>query len=416
MAEASTVDSSVRQNRSFILGSLSIGHGVSHVFDLGFPVLMPAISTAMGLGNLQVAALLSIRQGGSGAVSLGGGVFVDAWKPLWGPILTGCMAWTAVAFVLIAVAQNYPQLVIGVVLVSIPGALWHLPSSAALSQRFPDRRGFALSLHGFGSNLGNVSGPLLAGLLLTLFLWRKVLLLYSGPAVLFALLVWWSLKDLGKDGAEPVPAENPAEGGEPAVSGLSRQFRESARLLKNPVVLGLVLTATLRGIGLNATFNWAPFYLEKELGMGHFEAGVHFALLTGMGIVSAPFLGALSDKLGRKKVLVPGLILASVFSLLVAVSGGTVFLALVLAGLGLFSFALHQIIQAAVLDVVGRGTEATAIGLIFGINGILGGASPFLSLLVINHLGGYGSIFYYAGVLTALSALLVVMIPLRPAR
>jgi FSR family fosmidomycin resistance protein-like MFS transporter len=416
VAQDSSIPRPVRQNRGFILGSLSIGHGVSHVFDLGFPVLMPAIATAMGLGNLQVAALLSIRQGGSGAVSLGGGVFVDAWKRHWGPILTGCMVWTAAAFLLIAVSRNYPQLVIGMVLVSIPGALWHLPSSAAISQRFPDRRGFALSLHGFGSNIGNVSGPLLAGLLLTWFFWRKVLLLYSGPAVLFGLLVWWSLKDLGRDGAEAASSESLTHGGEPAVSGLKQQFRESARLLKNPVVLGLVLTATLRGIGLNATFHWAPFYLEKELGMGHFQAGVHFALLTGMGIVSAPVLGALSDRFGRKRVLLPGLILASVFSLLVAVSGGTIFLALMLAGLGLFSFALHQIIQAAVLDVVGRGTEATAIGLIFGINGVLGGVSPFLSLLVINHLGGYGSIFYYAGALTALSAVLVMLIPLRPVR
>ena len=108
--------------------------------------------------------------------------------------------------------------------------------------------------------------------------------------------------------------------------------------------------------------------------MGHFWSGVHFALLTGMGIASAPALGAMSDRYGRKAVLVPGMVLASLFSFLVVGSGDTFFLTLLLAGLGLFSFALHQIMQAAVLDVVGRGTEATAIGLIFGINGVMGGA------------------------------------------
>ena len=379
-----------------------------------FPVLMPVIATAMSLSNLQLAFLLGIRQAGFGVVNLGGGVLVDAWKRHWGLILTGCMIWVAVAFLLMAISRNYPQLVIGVVLVSIPGALWHLPAAAALSQRFPDRRGFAVSIHGFGSNIGNVMGPLLAGLLLTVLLWRSVLLVYVAPAVLLAVFVWWSLKDVGKDEDKDQAREHLAQEGVPEISGLSQQFREAGRLLKNPVVLGLVFTATLRGIGLNATFNWAPFYLEEELGMGHFMAGVHFALLTGMGIASAPVLGTLSDKLGRKMVLVPGLILASVFSLLVVGSGGTIFLPLVLAGLGLFTFALHQIMQAAVLDVVGRGTEATAIGLIFGINGILGGISPFIAFLIIDYLGGYGSIFYYAGILTALSALLMFLIPLRP--
>ena len=410
MAKVASIPIPARQNRGFILGSLSFGHGISHLYDMGFPVLMPAITSAMGLGNFQVAALLSIRQAGFGVVNLGGGVLVDAWKRHWGLILTGCMIWAAVAFLLMAISQNYPMLLVGVVLVSIPGALWHLPASATLSQRFPDRRGFAISVHGFGSNIGNVTGPLLAGLLLTVMLWRSVLLVYIAPSLLLALFVWWSLKDVGKDEA----GEPSAHDGVPGISGLSHQLREGGRLLKNPVVLGLVFTAALRGIGLNATFNWAPFYLEEELGMGHFMAGVHFALLTGMGIASAPLLGTLSDKVGRKMVLVPGLILASAFSLLVVVTGGTIFLPLVLAGLGLFSFALHQIMQAAVLDVVGRGTEATAVGLIFGINGVLGGVSPFLAFLIINHLGGYGSIFYYAGIVTALSALLMVLIPLRP--
>ena len=142
-------------------------------------------------------------------------------------------------------------------------------------------------------------------------------------------------------------------------------------------------------------------------------AGVNYALLTGMGIASAPILGFLSDKYGRKMVLVPGMILASAFSFLVAGAGDGLYLALVLAGLGLFSFALHQIMQAAVLDVVEKGTEATAIGLIFGVNGVIGGASPFFATIIIDNMGGFGSIFYYSGILTALASVTIIFIPLR---
>ena len=80
-------------------------------------------------------------------------------------------------------------------------------------------------------------------------------------------------------------------------------------------------------------------------------------------------------------------------------------------------FSLRQIILAAVLDIAGRGTEAATAGFIFGLNGIIGGASPFIATLIINHLGGFGSIYYYAGILTAMSGLIVLVTPMaRPPR
>lgn len=393
------------RSRGFILGCLSLGHGASHLYDQGFPVFMPVITQTLGLGYIQVATLLSIRQVGGGLVSLGGGALVDTLKAQWGLILTGCMAGSAIAYALIGASVNFPLLVFAVILVSVPGALWHLPAAAALSQRFPDRRGFAIAMHGFGSNIGNVLGPLLAGALLTTLFWRHVLFIYAVPSLVLAGLVWWSLKDVGKGGD--------AEDSTP----LSSQFAIGVRLLRNPIVVGLIFAATLRGIGLNALFHWTPFYLTDTgtgLGMGHFSAGFHYSLLAGMGIFSAPVLGILSDKFGRKAVLVPGLGSAAVLSLLVVSTGDSVLLALVLAGMGLGTFALHQIIQAAVLDVVGRGTEATAVGLIFGINGLIGAASPFLATLIINYAGGLSSIFYYSGILTGISAVVMLLIPLRP--
>ena len=109
----------------------------------------------------------------------------------------------------------------------------------------------------------------------------------------------------------------------------------------------------------------------------------------------------------------PGLLIAGVLSLLVVGSGSSFLLALVLAGVGLFSFALHQIFQAAVLDEVRQGTEATAIGLIFGLSAALGVASPFVGFLIIERLGGYGSVFYYSGILTLISAAVIMLIPMR---
>ena len=73
--------------------------------------------------------------------------------------------------------------------ISGPGSVWHLPATAALSQRFPDRRGFAISMHGFESNIGNVLGPLLTGALLTALFYRTVLFIYASPALAVAVFV-----------------------------------------------------------------------------------------------------------------------------------------------------------------------------------------------------------------------------------
>ena len=412
------------QNRSTILGVMSAGHGVAHLYDQGVPVMMPSISSHFGLNTFQISVLLALRFVGFGVVNIGGGLVVDMLKRYWGIMLTGCMVAAAIFFALLGASPGYIALMLVVPLVSIPGALWHLPSAASLSQIFADRRGFAISIHGLGSNLGNMVGPIVATALLSILTkwrglsyggatvipawvvpvvlrgWRGVMYIYVIPALVMGVLVWIFLRHVGRIGS--VETRN-----------LSTQIRDSVSIMRHPAVVLLVAAAMLRGVGLDAVFAWSPFYLTDTLGKVDLDYGFHFALITGMGVVSAPILGYLSDRFSRKAVMVPGFILAAAISMVTVAAGDGIWLIPVLAGTGLFSFALHQIVQAAVLDVVGRGTEATAVGLIFGLNGLLGAVSPFLGYFVIENFGGYGSVFYYAGILTAISAVLVIVAPMR---
>ena len=400
MADTPKVQSTQERSRGFILGNLSFGHGFSHMYDFGLLALMPTISSALGLSNLKVGALLGVRQIGSGAVNVGGGPLVDLMKRHWGRMLTWCMLGTAISFALIGGSPNFILLIVAMLVVAIPGTLWHLPAGAALSQRFPERRGFAMATHTFGGSVGNALGPQVAKGLLRLLAWRSVFFIYVGPAVLMAVFVWWALRDIGRDAKQEDKRE------------VRSQFHDYRMLLKNPIFVGIIAAGTIRAVSLEALFNWTPFYLEKTLGMGHIRSGLHLSLLTGLGIVSISLLGAMSDKFGRKQVLVPGLIVSVILSMWVVSAGGTAWLVPVLAGLGLLSFALHPILQAAALDQAGRGREATTIGVMFGVGGIFGGLSPFLGAVIIDHFGGYGSIFYYSGILTAITAAIIIFVPL----
>ena len=404
MAGAVQASGGHRQNRGFILGSLTFGHGVAHLYDLGFPVFLTAIAKTLALSTRQTGFLLGIRISGNGLISMGSGVLVDRYRDQWGLMLTICMVLNVIAFVVIGLSPNWAILIIGVLLISIPGSLWHLPAIASLSRRFSDRRAFSISIHSFGSTVGNAFGPLVAGTLLLYLVWREVMFLYAIPAGLVALFVWWSLRDLGREeNLRPGDAERRTLG---TLAGAGWNF------FKNPAMLALLVAASLRSVANNAMFDWTPFYLENSpedggLGFSYFWTGLQMALLTGTGAISSPILGQLSDKLGRKQILVPGLAIAAVLPFLIVPAGDGPMVSVVMAALGLFSFALHQVMLAGILDAATRGTEATVAGLVFGINGAIGFGSTLLVAYIIDSLGGYGSMFVYVGILTAVACVVV---------
>jgi MFS family permease len=408
MAQAVQTSSGHRQNRGFILGSLTFGHGVAHLYDLGFPVFLTAIANTFALSTRQTGFLLGIRTSGTGLVSMGSGVLVDRFRDQWGIMLTVCMVLNVIAFCVIGLSPNWGILIIGVVLISIPGSLWHLPAIASLSRRFSDRRAFSISIHSFGSTVGNALGPLVAGTLLLYLIWREVLLLYAIPAGVVAIFVWWSLRDLGRE-----EHQQPGDG---EVRTLRTLAGAGLTFFRNPAMLALLVAASFRSIATAAMFDWTPFYLENSpedggLGYSYFWTGFQMALLTGTGAISSPILGQLSDKLGRKQILLPCLAVAAVLPLLVIPAGDGYLVPLVMAAIGLFSFALHQVMLAGILDGAARGTEATVAGAVFGINGAVGFASTLLVAYLIDNFGGYGSMYVYVTILTAVAGVIVLLTP-----
>ncbi|MBI2872011.1 MAG: MFS transporter [Chloroflexi bacterium] len=392
----------LRERGSFILGSMAVGHGMTHWFAQSFWVLLPKIATEMALGPVAVGFLPTVRFAVSGVVNLPGGVIVDLLRRRWRHILAGCMLWLALAYGVLGIAPNFGVLLIAMVLVALPGTVWHLPAIAALSRRFPERRGFALATHGVGGNVGDTLGPLLVGFLLGVITWRGVLNLYTIPAVVMAFVVWWAL--------------HAVSGGAQARHSMREGFQRGFRLLRNRTLLGLVVAAGFRSMGFNALLTWLPFYMKDELGRGDWVVGIHISLLTALGLSTSQVLGATSDRFGRKLVLVPGLVIIGMLALLLTRAGAGVGLTLVVAGIGLFFYAIQHVIIATAMDVAGKDTEATGVGIIFGLSQIFSSTSPLVAGALVGWYG-IGVAFYFVGVVTLVSAAIIAILPLRrPAR
>ena len=387
-------------HRGFLLANLTLGHAVAHFYQRGFLVLLPKIVIDLELSGVGVGSLDTVRHLTSFAIEVPGGFVVDMLRRRWRLVFVGCMGLIAVAWAVTGAVPSLPFLLGAMVLISLPGTIWHLPAMAALSRRFPERRGMAISVHGLGGNLGNVVGPLAAGALLGFFLltWRQVAFLYALPPLFLALVFWVSLRSLGGDSAE--------EG-----KRLGARLRDALGLLKSGAILRLVSASMLRAVGFNAVSWWTPIYLSDELGLGDATVGFYVALLTALGMVSLPFMGTLSDRFGRKPVLVPGLMAMSVLSFLLVNVGAGFGLTIVIGAMGLFSYSLNQVIRAAVLDLAPRGAEATSYGLVFGL------AQPIIAVSSIvagamKDWWGIEAVFYYSAVVVALSALVLTSSPM----
>ena len=412
MSAVSPASGQVKQPHSsgFILGNLAIGHAISHWYNQSLFVILPIIQDSLNFSNVQLGALSTIRNISSGVANIPAGFAIDMAKNQWGLILTSCMFLSAISFTLVAFSPNYVILAIVMVIVSVPGTLWHMPAIAAISQRFPERRGFGLSIHGAGGNVGNIVGPLIAGALLGFMAWRQVTLFYVIPSLLVAAVVWWSLRDIGTSDAAPNEKKP-----------LSTRVHDAGNLLRNRTILALMLVIIIRTMGFNSLNVWVPKYLHDSvskggLGMGVLMVGLNTSLLTGLGVISAPPLVFLSDRYGRKAVLIPGLAITALLALAIGHAGDALVLTLVILVIGLFTYSLAQILQATVLDHINRGTEGAAMGLILGSSGIIASFSPILAAVIVDEYG-LSSVFYYNAALIAAAAAVLFLAPLkRPAR
>ena len=409
MSTATPSSAPAGQSRSgaFILSNLAIGHAITHWYNQSLLVILPFIRDSMSLTNIEFAALATIRQISSGVANVPAGFAIDMAKRQWGVILTACMVVAAISFTLVAFSPNYGVLAVVMVLVALPGTVWHMPAIAAISQRFPDRRGFGLSIHGAGGNVGNFIGPLVAGALLGVMVWQKVTLLYVIPALVVAVVVWWSLRDIGTSGVAPNESKP-----------LGDRVRQALGLLRQRTILSLLLVTMLRNMGFTSLLVWAPVYLKDPvekggLGMSGFMVGLHTAFLTGLGVASSPVLGYLSDRFGRKVVVVPGLVITALLTAVMGLVGAGLLLTLVILVVGLFTYALAQIIQATILDHIDRGAEGASMGLILGTNAAITAVSPIFAAIIVDGYG-LGTVFYYNAGLIGASALVLLFTALRP--
>ncbi len=390
----------IRGQKNFIIAGLTSGHGIFHWFTQSFFVLLPEVEQAFGLSKVGVGAITTTREIASGIITLPGGIIADSLKKHWGLILALCMGFFGIGWLLIGQAPVFPLLLVGVAIIAIAASLWHLPAMASLSHHFSHRRGTALSFHGIGGNIGDAISPVVTGFLLGYLAWREILSIYAVIPIFIAFLVFWAFKNIGQTNEHKDSSEKISQ---------SEQTRQA---LKNPALWAITFIGGIRGMAFIALMTFLPSYFSSDLGMSDLSRGVHFGLLVAVGIISTPIMGYLSDKIGRKKILVPGMIFLSIIVLLMSFYGDGVTLIILLALLGIFFYSDQPILTASALDIVGEGVATTTLGTLSFARFILSALSPLIAGFLYDSFS-MNYVFYYVAFLMIIGAIALYFLPLK---
>ena len=354
-----------RTNDSVMATTLIGAHGLEHMYGHSFAVLVTEIYKDLGLDPIQAGLLSAVRQITGGLTSVSSGFLVDMFEHRRAQVLAVSMALIGLGYFLVSISPTYTLILAALVLASAGSSLWHPPALGLLAQRFPGRRGLFLSLHRSIGNIGDVIGPLAAGLLLLVVGWRWIMGGGTPLLLILALAVFLLLRNVG--GPKPGPID--------FVSDFKAQLRSLREAFRGTGMWAIFTVSAVRGMGDRSYVFFLPLYLRDVdgLDMGPFMVGFHVALLAAGGIFAGPFFGAFSDRIGRRGIIVFLMIVAIVLSISTPLAGGGVLMTLSVALFGLFHSSVNSLTQAAAIDEVeGRGLDATFMGLMWGSNAFFG--------------------------------------------
>ncbi len=335
------------------LGLLSVAHAVNHAYAVLLPPIFLAVIDEFGVTVSAVAILAAVGAFASGMVQLS---YAELTRRVsrrrllgLGGILFGS------GFAATALATNFVTFAIPNILSRIGGSPQHPVGNGLLAEQFPqERRGFAISAHIAGGNVGTVVVAVVGTPMLVALGWRGVSVVFGVAAILIALGMLAFVRERGTDRAAAV------------AGGSSRDALR--RVLADRDLRWLFLTSVLGGggRGLGVVNLFALIYLTRVLGFDAATAGLMYGALIVFSVPTPLLAGWLSDRLGRKPLIIAAYLGGAIgFGVFILAGSSLVLLWAGIVLMGLFSFAESPQLQALLADIAPPATRDASYALYF---------------------------------------------------
>lgn len=355
----------------------------------------PLFAASFGVSVFLVAVITS----SNGVARLVSGPVIGFLMDRWGrkPLLIFGVVLRSATGLAEYFASSYLEFLILEFIGGIGVSIWGTGSSIVIADvTGEENRGRAVATRSFSMRLGNVSGPLIGGLLATFFDLRSIFL-FNAVTKLVVLVVLIFL--VGE--TRPEAAAKKSAG----AAGAGEQVGFSIFLTRAFLVISFV-TFTLSLVGGGVFEALFPIYAKTTMGLTPGEIGY---LLTAVSVtvllVSVPN-GILVDRYGRKRTLIPGLLILAVSAYLLSRIGNLpmAYMAVVVYGIG--EAMTTGASQVYVMDLAPEARRGTFLGVWSLFTNTSAVIAPLLAGFLAQHTD-FSFTFAVIAVFIGLSALLM---------
>lgn len=305
---------------------------------------------------------------------------------------------------LIAVAPSWGWVVAANVLLAInQGFAWSMTVVMKVDLVGPRRRGLALGLNEAAGYGGLALAAGVSGLLAAQFAARDVIVVAGAAIAAFAFLL--SLLFV-RDTVEHVNLEQRLH--HPGAAGAAPRLRDAfpRATYRVPALRSCSQAGLVNNLNDSLAWGLVPLFLAAH-GVGVAEVGLVAAVYPGVWSVAQIATGAWSDRIGRKPLIVAGMLVQALALALLSLSDGALGIAVAAAALlGLGTALVYPTLIAAISDAVSPVGRASTVG-VYRFWRDLGYAIGALIAGVAADALGYGGAIGLVAGLTAASGLWV---------
>ncbi|HET9653231.1 MAG TPA: MFS transporter [Usitatibacter sp.] len=371
---------------------ITLGHALTHWYPSTFYLLLPIIGKELGLTYSQIGLIMTCQYVAGAVANVPGGILVDTVGRK-GLLMATSLFWVGFPYLLMGLTHGYLMLLGLISLVGFGNSLWHPTAIPTLANRYPERKGLVLSLHGMGGNVGDALAPIVVGSLLAVLTWRQVVVLNVIPGIVMALMILVFLGTLrlgSKKKAEKVAHEG-------KVQTLGDYFRGVPALFRNRALVMITMGGAFRSLTQNGLLTFLPVFLAYEMGYSPLWVGAAMFALQAAGFAASPIAGHLSDSMGRRSVLVTSMLMTAVVLVFMAFAGKSHAFVAFVAILGFFLYAIRPVLQAWLLETTPKNMGGTSIGILFGAQSLGSSLGPLIGGMIADRWGLTATFWFLAG-------------------
>jgi FSR family fosmidomycin resistance protein-like MFS transporter len=340
----------------------------SHHLSTGVLVpLLPLLRQDFGLNYFQSGVLVSSFSLSYGFGQVPMALLADRFSRR--SLIVFGLIGTALSAMAVGLTTAYWQMIPCFIALGLLGATYHAPASSFLSQSVPpDQRGRSLGTHLIGGSASFLLTPPIAVYIATWArTWRLSFLLLAVPALVMSALLWLTTRKPHKAGRIAKKARfAPSRGGSNpngSPAGAPNPTITWGQIVRAIGILAMI-SISMQMV-FSSVYSYLPLYLVDRHGTSPEYAAIMVGLVAGAGVVGGPLGGALSDRLGRKWVILLSLSLAGPLLFAATRAPAGIWLLLSLAVYGTSISARMPAMESLIADVVPSRRRATVLGIYY---------------------------------------------------